>query len=388
MKQLEDFFALSRSSFWTKVAKKSDAAEKTLQELWEKAGTQPLTQSEAVDCLDALFIHTHQRIRNYKKGLYKHFPTKQCNKNRLKDKTPLWWVDHFTAGIHQWRTLSWFSSKKVTKKNGKQGYAGASTHFIQGYEGYPFYIIPLMHGAWHEPHRNKDSIAIEMVNAGNLHRDKKTDRWHFWAGPLPEKLVISSPPVRLNPPYRGCKVMQPYTTEQIINNIKLKRIIRAALPGKIDADFMSAHTDWREGKTDTGPLWPYPDVNSAVFDTIPIEQYVFIQRYDVKVANAVADVETFEYDEVDNPEYGEETPTHEDDPDSEVKILSTKKVQEYLIKLGHRLTVDGKYGAKTKAAITSFQETWNNEHPEPKEQLKVDGKAGPRTCACLKQRVR
>jgi len=74
MKQLEDFFELSRTSFWNRIAKKSDAAEKTLRDLWTKAGTQILTQEEAVDCLDALFIHTHQRIRNYKKGLYKHYP--------------------------------------------------------------------------------------------------------------------------------------------------------------------------------------------------------------------------------------------------------------------------------------------------------------------------
>lgn len=383
--KLLDLSGLPHKKFWTQIEKEAPGAEIILKELWEKAGSIILPQATAIACLNALYIDTHRRIREHGK-LYKNYPTKQLSKNRLAKRDSLWWVDHFTAGINQWGTLNWFSAMKIKKKSGKIGYPGASTHFIQGYSGYPFYIIPLLHGAWHEPKRNKDSIAIEMVNAGHLHRKK--DVWHFWAGPLPIELVTDIPPIRVDPPFRGCKVMQPYTTEQIINNIKLKRIINAALPGKLTPEFMSAHTDWREGKTDTGPFWPFMDVNFAAFDNIPIAEYLFVQRYDAKIDRAADMVESFEYDEVDNPEYGLETPTHDDDPDDENKILRTKEVQEHLVKLGYRLGVDGKYGPKTKQALLQFQMNWNNKHTDTDtDQLKVDGLAGPKTCKCLRQAI-
>lgn len=383
MTELLDLNQLTGKKFWDRIDEEHEAAAATLEVLWKKAGEVTLTQSEAIECLNALYIHTHQRIREHDKQLAKHYPTKQFSVNRLENRKPVWWVDHFTAGVNQWGTLAWFSAKKIDK-GGKKRYPGASTHFIIGYTGYPFYIIPLNHGAWHEPKRNKDSIAVEMVNAGPL--TMKKGKWHFWAGKLPEDLAVELPPLRISPPYRGATAMQPYTTDQLINNIKLKRVIRAALPGKLHEDLMSAHTDWRKGKKDTGPLWPFMDINGAAFDNIPINQYSFIQRYDSRIERAARGVETFEYNEVDNPEYGLGTPTHDEDLDSEDTLLSTLEVQTHLVKLGYRLTVDGKYGPKTKAAIKGFQQRWNAEHPD--NQLKDDGIAGPETCERLSSAVR
>jgi len=376
---LLDYSNLSGSKFWDKLLPAAAEALNTLQTLWNKAGTLPLSQEEGIQCLNALYIHTHARIAQYNKNLKANYPTKQFTKNQLQSKS-LWWVDHFTTGINQWNTLNWFSSAKVEKPNGSVGYPGASTHFVLGYTGYPFYIIPIVHGAWHEPARNHDSIAIEMVNAGKLHLEN--GEWHFWSGKLPSELIEELPPVRIAPPFRGCDVMQPFTTEQIANNIKLKRVILAALPGKLAMERMTAHTDWREGKTDTGPLWPFKDVNDAAYDGLPINTYSFVQQYDLKVDKAATGAEAYTYDEVDNPEYGVNSPTHIDDPDPQVKIYTTKEVQEKLVKLGYRLVVDDDFGPKTQAAVKAFQTKWNIANPDS-VQLKQDGIPGPQTCKRL-----
>ena len=390
MSKLTDFMAMSRTAFWNLVNTEADACEDTAKELWAAAQTHTLSQETAVTCLDALFLHSHARIAEYSKALAKHYPTKQFTKNRLLKREDLWWTDHFTAGISRWSTLNWFSAAKRQKKSGKMGYAGASTHFVQGYHDLPFYIIPLMHGAWHEPRRNKDSISIEFVNCGKV--IMKGGKWHYWARELPLSLVQELPPVTLDKPYRGLKAMQPFTYDQLRNAIVLKRIVIAALGDRMDKTRFSQHSDWRDGKTDMGPLWMFDEINEAAFSTIPVEEFVFVQREEDDYRQHLDMVgniwgENDDADEAelfDNPEFGEETPTHDDDPDDDPnEVLSVRKIQQHLSRLGYTLSVDGKMGPETRRRLREFQKEWNKRNPS--ERLKVDGIPGPRTSDALKR---
>lgn len=387
MTKIVDYTSMPKKEFWDLVDKDGDAAKETFERLWAEIEERTLEQGEAIECLNALFIDSHRRIKEHSSVLAKEYPTRQLNKDKLGSRDGLWWTDHFTAGISKWSTLNWFSSAKRKKKNGKMGLAGASTHFIQGFHGAPFYIIPVMHGSWHEPRRNKDSIALETVNAGRIHKNKD-GKWCYWARELPMELVQELPPVLLDKPYRGCKVMQPFTRDQIINNVKLKRLLIAALPGKMDPSRMSQHTDWRKGKSDMGPLWPYEDCNAASFGPEPILELSFIQE---EAYTELLDDEGTIWDETrgwdtqdeqDNPEYGEDTPTHDDDPDDDPDVLySVIQIQERLMRKGFTLVEDGKFGPKTRSEVRKFQADWNKKNP--KDQLKVDGLPGPQTCKRL-----
>lgn len=388
MNQIKDFTTLTNQKFWELVENWGDSAVEIFQKYWNMLDENHLSQDEAIECLNALFVYSHKRIKEYSIALAKVYPTKQFTKNKLKEQQELWWVDHFTAGISKWSTLNWFSAAKHEKKNGKVGYAGASTHFIQGYHGDPFYIIPLMHGSWNEPRRNKDSISIEMVNAGQLHKNNE-GKWCYWAKQLPQELVQELPPVLLDKPYRGCKVMQPFTQTQIINNIKLKRLVIAALHGKLEPHRMSQHSDWRQGKTDMGPLWPFEDCNAAAFGPEPIPELSFIQRNDYQdfldSGGTLWSESTKGWEDennTNNPSYGEDTPTHDNDPDSDPdRIYSTKEIQLRLIKKGYNITADNKLGPKTHVAIKQFQADWNKQNPT--DTIKVDGIPGPATCSRL-----
>ena len=394
MRKLTDFMALTRKAFWDKVHVEAEQSKETVQRLWEAAKERILTQEEAAECLDALFIHSHARIEAHSKSLAKNYPTKQFTRNRLAKREDVWWTDHFTAGISRWSTLNWFSAARRKKKNGKKGYAGASTHFVQGYHALPFYIIPLCHGAWHEPRRNKDSFSIEYVNAGRLHL--KSDgrgptRWHYWARELPQSLTQELLPTRLDRPYRGVKVMQPFTCDQIINSIVLKRVVVAATNGVLERSRMSQHSDWRSGKTDMGPLWPYNACNQAAFETIPVLEYDFVQDEEYE---ALLNEKGTLWDEVlgwededevrNNPSFGEATPTHDDDPDDDpYPVFKIRDVQTHLLRLDYPLKIDNKMGPQTRKHLMTFQRTWNTQHPD--DLLKMDGIPGPQTCSRLRR---
>lgn len=384
--KLTDFNSIQKNKFWNLVDKEGTTKKNIFITLWDKANEQELTHEEAVECLDALFIYSHMRIKKDKPEIAKYYPTKQYTENRLQHVKHLWWVDHFTAGISEWSTLSWFSAQK-RKKNNKLVLAGASTHFIQGYKGHPFYIIPLMHGAWHEPRRNKDSISIEVVNAGKLTQNTKNNTWHYWARKIPDALIRELPPVLLDKPYKGIKAMQPFTVDQIKSNIKLKRIIRIALDNnQIEASRMSQHSNWRQGKSDMGVLWPFDECNTAAFVNDPIPELEVIQNY----SNYIDDIgELWKDDGIEdinanNPEYGFNTPTHDDDIDlDEDIVLSINQVQKLLTRKGYSLKIDGHMGPNTKKAVKNFQTRWNNKNPN-KKPLTTDGIPGPKTCSRLK----
>jgi len=387
MTQLVDYSNMTLKKFWTLVDTEADGALIACTKLWALAKERELTQEEAITCLNMLFIHSHARIKAHSKSLAKYYPTKQFTKNRLKNVEDLWWTDHFTAGISRWSTLNWFSSNKTrTGKDGKPKYNGASTHFVCGYHDLPFYIIPLMHGAWHEPRRNKDSISIEMVNAGGL--ELKGGKWSFWARELPLPLIQELPPVLLDKPYRGLKAMQPFTKEQIINSIILKRVVHAALGERVTPVRMSQHSDWRQGKTDMGVLWPYEDVNAAAFALDPIPELDFIQQYEdfLDDEGEIWDEADGweEHDEQHNPEYGHATPTHDDDIDDDGDgFFDTDDVQRALAKKGYSVKIDGQPGPETRKRVMQFQRDWNKAHPSDK--IKVDGIAGPATCERLQK---
>jgi len=373
---------ITDKKFWDWVNTYADA-QKVVERLFLEVDKRPLTPEEAEECLDALLAYSHQRIQTHSKALAKLYPTAQFSKNRLANIENLWWTDHYTGGINEMSTLNWFSSMKVKKPSGKLGLPGASTHFVLGRHGYPFYIIPIWHGAWHEPARNADSLSVELVNPGALTR---TDTgWKRSQGSLPDDMTAETPPMSINPPYRGAKALMPFTSDQVINLIRLKRIVLTLSKPRLVPERMTQHSVWRATKLDMGPLFPFAEVNRAAFEFVPVMQYDFIKRMLASLPKGVAPAafSNEDADESQNTEHGLNTPTHDDDPDDQPKILSVLEVQRILAGSGiYRGNLDGVYGPQTKQAVASFQGRWNTKAPADKK-LSVDGIPGPKTCQAL-----
>jgi N-acetyl-anhydromuramyl-L-alanine amidase AmpD len=385
MTSIVNYNTLSPKDFWSLVKLTGDAARQRFLLAWEKVGNGKVLKAEdAQKVLNDLFIYSHQRIQA--KGLEKFFPTQQCYKDILTNVQDLWWVDHFTAGINGWSTVNWFSSRKNT--NGK--FNGASTHFVQDYHGDPLYLVSIVNGAWHEPRVNKCSISIETVNAGRLHRNDQGN-WAYWAGEVPSNLVSELPPTAVTPPYKGAEYLQPFTLEQIKNNILIKRLVRMALGERISPLRMSQHSDWREGKSDMGPLWPFEECNAGAFNEgmFPVNQLHIIQSFENSPLGKPEILEdhsnTFEKNE-NSPEYGVKSPTNDDDEvDHEKHVLSVVEAKPHLDKLGFTSGYTKLYDQAFKQAVQMFQAAWNHKKMDlaPETELKVDGILGPLTTKAL-----
>jgi hypothetical protein len=366
-----------------------------------------LPQEQAWRTLELLFKRSHLDI--FDKGLMAYFPTKQGGPwNALIKRPHLFWVDHATAGVNGWGTVSWFSSKerkhvrrfkteararahygarkpgtKVYEKNGRwnvtwKGLAGAVTHFVAFMNGTPFYLVKIKHCCWGEPKRNRDGIHIETVNP--LVCRLKDQSWRFWAGKIPQAMLDRGQiPVELDVPFRGAQYMMPYTWQQMVTNIKLKRLCIAAT-GRMARERMSDHTDWRTGKFDMGPLWPRDIINDAAFDTMPIEEYEFMKQFvlpanmdDVVDPAELAVMEAGTYDAYD---MDDEISADVEDIDSTIETqqaLLTIYGKNALPKYG----ADGSLGPETCRAVRHFQKDWNKN--KPADLLKEDGIPGAKT---------
>lgn len=397
---------------WKYIETNTKQIREKWKEAWANLDTLPsIDKATAQLVLGLLFDRTCVDLLEHFKDAPKVFPTKQSYVGRLANVKNLWWLDHATAGINGWGTLDWFSSRfvkhvlsfkteaeaeakaaqkakynaAVYARGGKwvvewKGLAEASTHFVAFQDGTPFMLMPLEDGCWGEPKRNGDAIQIEMVNALVVHR--KDQDWFYWAGRIPEEIVRAQSPMMLDKPFRGAMHMQPYTLEQVITNIKLKRLCIAALDQRLVLTRMSQHTDWRESKYDMGPLWPFDLCNSAAFENYPVTSYNFAQQlvpFGIKVPVSTV---------VENAPNAEDPDTEHDLWEGDDTIDSTKEIQRALVKLYGpaalpKFGIDGDLGPETVVAVHRFQLNWNRLNSQ--DRINVDGVPGVETCKRLQK---
>ncbi len=348
--------------------------------LWQKTGEATLTQDEAQRALACLWRRTHLWIARHMPDYVADFPTCKRYPGILKPRRELYWTDHGTEGLTHEGTLAWFSSRRwpvndpATDKPllGPDGQPvlklqGGSTHFVIALDGTVFYLIDLGDGAWHEPKRNRDSWSVEMVNALDLHEEN--GEWRTWCGRYP--YVESYPPVELTLPWRGTRFMQPYDARQAVANIKLKRLVMAAQPGRLAPARMSQHSDWRTDKLDCGPLWPIAEINAAAFSTTPIAELAWVKALSAAGALPAS---------LESPD-SQALAAREGNLSSVVDpIASLREVQQALLVLGYALPLsgaDGHLGPETAAAVRAFQADWTKAHPD--DAIAADGIPGAET---------
>lgn len=370
----KEIITLAPPAFWGEVNKHAlESFEYFYAVKKELAQGVSISKQDAQDALAALFIHSHARIQAKFPEVAGNYPTQQYTNPRRRDlqDKPLFWIDHFTGGVRLASTLNWFSSMRLS--DGSR--PGASTHFVIGYHDVPYYIIPIEFCAWHARSRNRDSIGVEMVNAGPVHT--KNGVWHFHSGFLPRLVLAELTPRRINPPYKGSANYLPYTADQVTNNIILKRLVVAATGIQLVRDRFTGHSDWQIGKKDPGPLWPMENINDAVFELFPLSTYRFLEHLnDSPGREQIEDLEPA--NEADYP-----STTREDRSDENDGVLSITEVQKMLSDLGYAITIDGIYGPQTKKTIRMFQRRWNNSQDQ--DPIKIDGIPGPITSERLTQ---
>jgi len=364
--EIIDYTSMDPKDFWALVDKQAETAQKRVEQLFRRAGTSDrLDVRQATDCLNLLFIDSHRRLREQYPDIAQYYPTKHVILNALKTAQDLWWVDHTTSHISTASVLKFFSNQETL--------SGFSTHFLVGYRELPLYLVPLVHGAVHEPHRNQDSISLSVMNAGGL--SKNGVRWNFWAGEVPQRMITDLSPIRLSTPYRGFAALQPYTTEQIKNAIIIKRIVVSALRSKIDISRFTQHTDWDTYVVDMGPLWPSEQINNSAFENFPVWEHDFVQRYDSTLTHeSIEEADKNSGINTQNPEFSM----------SGTDILpSIEQVQLALCQAGIKVKINNKYDSTTRNALQKFQTKWNQTHLD--SQLDTNGIPNLPTYKCLQE---
>jgi N-acetyl-anhydromuramyl-L-alanine amidase AmpD len=266
--------------------------------------------------------------------------------------------------------LRWFSSHTWPQADGTKKRSGASAAFVVDLNGEPFLLIPFWEGKadWHEQALNSVCIGVETVNAGELRR-QPDGSWTTWPNrwTKPYGLAASLPPQPVLD-WRGARYMQPFTREQLITNLVIKRGLIAMYPGKIRPDLVLEHSTVREDKFDMGPLWPLAKLREAAFSQAPLNSFGFLGNH--------AHVEGEDYDAIDATDLVAINATsvdsllpaqHEESPIEKAGILW---VQLSLNQLGYAVMATGMPTVEYAAAVKKFQTD---------QGLTVDGIAGRMT---------
>jgi len=166
---------------------------------------------------------------------------------------PVGVVDHYTAGINTRPVLLWFSSRP------REGdIVSSSAHFVIGRDGIIYSVVPPDLIAWHATVANDTHIGIEHVNAGVLRRKTGTLRYQE-SIEYPKERTHSVQTINKEP-------WEPYTSNQLIANIVLKRWLIEAFPSIEQQNCVDHAKISPDRKRDCGPLWPLKDLNKLVFD--------------------------------------------------------------------------------------------------------------------------
>jgi N-acetyl-anhydromuramyl-L-alanine amidase AmpD len=336
-----------------------------------------LTKQEAQSFFESLYEYSIVRCRELAPKFADYFPTRQYsgpggfnNKpNGWKQDEPVGVCDHYTAGESAASAVKWFSSYNKWVIKGKKKYAGASSEFMVELNGAPLCLIPFWEGksAWHEPSLNGRCIGIEHVNVGWL--KKRDDKFYWWYNgwKTPYRFAHSLPPVELETPWRGAQWMAPYTRQQLITNIVIKRALVTLYPG-MRQSFFVGHSDFRDDKKDPGPLFPAAQLRQIAFERAPLTSYAIFNEY---TPHSKAHLDAFDSMDIEALQQdlgnSEELSVDMHFESTEDKILW---VQMNLRKLGYNTPTNGRVNNKYTLAVEKFQGD---------NGLDIDGVAGPLT---------
>ena len=338
-----------------------------------------VTADEAADMFKDLYRISLDRCRELCGPVFKDdFPTKQYRGPGGFSEAPNGWhagdpigvTDHFTADNSVVGTLRWFSSHQWPQPDGTKKRAGASAAFVVDLTGEAFLLIPFWDGKsdWAEPQTNGWCLGIEHVNAGELRR-QPDGSWTTWPNgwKKPYTLAASLPPQPVLD-WRGARYMQPFTREQLLTNLVIKRGLIAMYPGKIRPDLMADHATYREDKTDMGPLWPLAKLREAAFSMAPLNSFSFLSQH--------VHVEGADYDAIDATDLMAINATAIDSQlpreldDSPIEKSGVLWVQLSLKQLGYDVIANGLPTKDYADAVRKFQTD---------QGLSVDGVAGRMT---------
>jgi N-acetyl-anhydromuramyl-L-alanine amidase AmpD len=344
-----------------------------------------LTKQEAKSFFVSLFEYSTKRCKELAPKYADFLPTRQYTgpggfndkPSGWKQGEPIGVCDHFTAGESAASTVAWFSSFDKWPIGDTKKYAGASSEFLVEIDGSPLCLIPFWEGksAWHEPSLNGRCIGIEHVNVGWL--QKRGDQFYWWYNQwkTPYRFAQSLPPIELETPWRGAQYMAPYTRQQLITNVVIKRALISMYPG-MRPSFFVGHSDFRDDKKDPGPLFPQAELNQIAFEKAPLSSYALFNTYTPHSkahldAFDVMDMTALQQDLQDNGEI----PLNMNFESIEDKIIW---VQINLKKLGYTTPINGIVNNKYTLSVEQFQVDHG---------LEKDGVAGPLTRAKIAELV-
>jgi len=367
---------MKQKEFCEKCFDNLESNIKILDDYWPIIGETILSKHESNYVVDLIFQISHGKIHKMFNGrLSPYYPTPKKYIDAVKNQNRNWFVLHATGGVSIKPVLTWFSGLAREDRDGAIRLRGGSSHFVVEHDGTPWVLIPLTDGAWHCYQRNRDSIAIELINTTWL--DYRNGKYYWWNGlyKLPYK------PIKISKKFRGKRYFQPYDERQIITTFKLMRLVISAIgKEKFSIERVTSHTDWSKKKFDPGPLFPFDILTKDVFGFEKMSNIEWIQAFQDQNNQSFDTDTTVDKDELKQLFDIQTCSETQDEFDHSYRPVDFNyKIQKQLVKLGllNSRHINGIFGSATKQAVRNFQISWNVRNK--KDQIKVDGIPGPQT---------
>ncbi len=226
-------------------------------------------------------INFFAQLAEFSQRLFKHFGILERSSpwsyGTFTDGEPEGAILHYTTGAYPIKTMKWFMERQresevsahvIIARDWPLGFLEMASDLplVQELPTMIIQCLPPSQTAWHATWCNRTHYGIELVNEGEVRRDK-AGGWVSCQREWTAKYKPLASPKR-SPVFMAGRYWDPYGADQLLSVVEILRWLRKWKSDPLDPTQILGHELVQTAKFDPGPMFPLEMVRRTTFEDL------------------------------------------------------------------------------------------------------------------------